>query len=216
MKPFSLMILALSVPLLLCSTARAEHSGPYIGAFFGGNELLTAKNSDSAGNSGLVFKPSMLGSAVAGWDFEPGNVVGEGRIELEYAHRSNPLDKVKFSEWNAPAGGHVTADSLLINFIGIARDNSRWSPYLGVGVGAARINVDNLTVSGQPMGNGTDVVFAYQALTGMDVAVSDHLSLDLGYRFFGTTGATFTESAGLKSKMEYLNHSVVLGLRVGF
>lgn len=216
MKQFICMLIALSLPLLLCSTVRAAHSGPYVGAFIGGNALMDAKSSDSAGDFGLTFKPAMLGSAVFGWDFEPGNPDGEGRIELEYAHRSNPLDKVKFSGWNAGGGGNVVADSLLVSFIGILRDSSRWSPYLGAGAGAARVKAASLTVSGQPLGDGSDIVFAYQIQAGVDATVSDYLSVDLGYRFFGTTGSDYTESNGLKSRMEYFSHSIVLGLRVGF
>lgn len=216
MKQFVCMVIILTLPLLFCCTARAAHSGPYVGAFIGGNAVMDAKSTDSAGDFGLTYKPAMLGSAVFGWDYEPGNPYGEGRIELEYAHRSNPLDKVKFSGWNATGGGDVAADSLLLNFIGISRDSSRWSPYLGAGAGAARIRAANLTASGQPMGDGSDIVFAYQVQTGVDLMVSDHLSFDLGYRFFGTTGSRFTETNGLKSRMEYFSHSVVLGVRVGF
>lgn len=216
MKQFTCMVITLCLPLLLCSTVRADHSGPYVGAFIGGNALLDAKSSDSVGDFGLTYKPAMLGSAVFGWDYEPGNPYGEGRVELEYAHRSNPLDKVKFSGWDTAGGGDVIADSLLLSFVGISRDSRRWSPYFGAGAGAARVRAANLTVTGQPMGDGSDIVFAYQVQTGVDLMVSDHLSFDLGYRFFGTTGSNFTESNGLKSRMEYFSHSVVLGLRVGF
>jgi opacity protein-like surface antigen len=216
MKRTCQTIIALCLPLLLCSHVRAEHSGPYVGAFFGGSALMNAKSTDTKGDSGLTFKPAMLGSAVIGWDLEPGNPAGEGRIELEYSRSSNPLDKVKFSPWTAKGGGKVTSDSLLLSCIGVARDSSSWSPYFGVGAGAARIKAANLTVTGQPLVNGSDVVFAFQVQTGVDVAVSDHLSFDLGYRFFGSAAPRFSESKGLKSSMDYLSHSAVLGLRVGF
>lgn len=216
MNQIFLTIIALWLPLLLCNQVQAMHAGPYVGAFFGGNALLTAQGSDAKGDFGLTFKPAIMGSAVVGWDFEPGNPVGEGRIELEYSRRSNPLDKVKFSEWSTKGGGNVVSDALLLNCIGVSRDSSRWSPYFGVGIGAARIKVDDLTVTGAPLGTGSDNVFAYQILTGFDVALSDHLSFDLGYRFFGSASPRFTESNDLKGRMGYLNHSVVLGLRVGF
>jgi opacity protein-like surface antigen len=216
MKQIFLTIIAFCLPLLFCSQVLAGHSGPYIGAFFGGNALVDAKSTDIKGDSGLVFKPAIVGIAVVGWDLEPGSPAGEGRVELEYSHRSNPLDKVKFSEWSAKGGGDVTADTLLLSCIGVERDSSGWSPYFGLGAGAARIKVANLTVSGQPMGNGSDVVFAYQVQAGVDFAVSDNFSFDLGYRLFGTSSPGFTESSGLKSKMDYLSHSAVLGLRVGF
>src|SRR3974390_952367 len=84
MKQISLIILALCLPLLLCAPARAAHSGPYAGVFLGGNALMPATCNDSKGEFDLRFNPGLLGSAVVGWDFEPDNPAGEGRIELEY------------------------------------------------------------------------------------------------------------------------------------
>lgn len=218
MKQISRMILTLCLSLLLCGPARAElHSGPYVGAFLGGNALVSAKASDSEGDFSLRFDPGLMGSAVLGWDFEPGNPAGEGRIELEYSHRSNRLDKAKFSEGSVPAGGNVTADSLLINFYGVFHDPDRsWSPYVGAGLGAVRVETSDLTVTGKSFSNDSALAFAYQVGTGIDYTVSDHLSLDLGYRFFGSTRPKFGEVDGPAFRMDYYNHSVVFGLRVGF
>jgi len=216
MKRTCQMIIALCLPLVLCAPVRAQHSGPYVGAFLGGNALLNADASDDRGSFVLTFDPALLGSAVCGWDFEPGNPVGEGRIELEYSRRSNPLDRVKFVEGSFTGGGDVTADSLLINFFGVFHDKGRWSPYIGAGIGAARIEASDLKVTGQPMANGSAVVLAYQLGAGLDFALTGTLSLDLGYRFFGSTRPKFTEANGDTFEMDYFNHSAVLGLRVGF
>lgn len=216
MKRISVTILALCVPLLFCMPAQAQHSGPYVGAFFGGNALMKAKSTGTGGDSALEFKPALTGSAVVGWDLEPGNALGEGRLELEYSRRSNSLDKVNFSGWSATGGGKMTADSLLFNCIGVFRDDTIWSPYLGLGLGAAQLKADNLTVTGAPFSNDSTVVFAYQVLAGFDIALSKHFSLDLGYRYFSTARPTFTEADGHKLTMDYVNHSATLGLRAGF
>lgn len=216
MKPSCQLIIALCLPLLLCGQVRAEHSGPYIGAFLGGNAPMNAKASDDLGDFALKFKPALSESAVLGWDFEPGNPLGEGRVEVEYSRRSNQLNQVKFAEGSFEGGGKVTADILLLNLIGVFHDGSRWSPYAGVGVGAGRIVASDLTVSGHPMSNDSAVVFAYQLAGGIDIALTDHLNLDLGYRFFGAARPKFTEANGQTFKMDYLSHSAVLGLRVGF
>lgn len=216
MKRTCQMIIALCLPLLLCGPVQAEHSGPYVGAFLGGNALMTAKGSDDLGNFSLEFNPAPQGSVVFGWDFEHGNPVGEGRVELEYTRRSNPLDQVKFVEGSVTGSGNVTADSLLINFFGVYRDNSRWSPYVGAGIGVARIEASDLQVTGQPLSNDSAVVGAYQLGTGLDFALTDRLSLDLGYRFFGCIRPKFTEANGQKLGMDYYSHSVILGLRWGF
>jgi len=210
------MIIALSLSLLFCGQAWAEHKGPYVGAFVGGNALMTAESTDNQGNFSLKFKPALLGSAVVGWDFEPGNIVGEGRIELEYSRRSNTLDQVKFAEGSFSGGGSVKADSLLINFWGVFHDGKFWAPYAGVGIGAARMEASSLQVTGEPLGSGTTTVLAYQLGTGIDFTLNKYLSLDLGYRFFGSTKPKFTEANGQKFSMDYYSHNVMLGLRVGF
>lgn len=211
-----ILIALCCLPLLFCGQAKAQHSGPYVGAFFGGNALISAKSTDSLGNFGLTYKPGLQESAVIGWDFEPGNPVGEGRIELEYTHRSNQLDRVKFTDGTFTGGGKVTADSLLVNFFGVFHDKRSWSPYVGVGLGAARMEASDLIVTGEPLASGTNVVFAYQFGTGIDYALTKHWSIDLGYRFFGSLRPEFTESNGKKFKMDYYSHNAVLGLRFGF
>jgi opacity protein-like surface antigen len=217
MKQTYRMILALCLPLLLCGQAWAAHSGPYAGVFLGANSLMTATCNDSLGEFDLRFNPGLLGSAVVGWDFEPGNPAGEGRIELEYSHRINRLDQARFADGVAPAGGNLTADSMLVNFYGVFHGEGRsWSPYAGAGLGAARIETSDLTVTGGPLSSDSALVFAYQLGLGIDYALTNRLSLDLGYRFFSSTRPKFSEFNGPAFKMDYLNHSVVLGLRVGF
>ncbi len=216
MKQICRIIIALCLPLLLCSPAIAQHAGPYVGAFVGGDVLMDAKSSDTLGDFGFEFDPALLGSAVIGWDLEPGNPVGNGRIELEYTRRNNRLDKVKFVEGSFTGGGNVTTDSLLVNFFGVLHDNGRWSPYAGAGFGAARIEASGLKVAGQPMGSGSNIVFGYQLGAGVDYALTDNLNLDLGYRFFSSIRPRFTEANGHTFTMDYLSHNAVLGLRVGF
>ncbi|MDD2308454.1 MAG: outer membrane beta-barrel protein [Desulfuromonadaceae bacterium] len=216
MKRACQTIIALCLPLLFCSPAMAQHSGPYVGASLGVNALMNAKTSDNLGDFNLTFNPALQGSAVIGWDFEPGNPAGEGRVELEYSRRSNQLDQVKFVEGSFNGGGSVTADGLLLNFFGVFHGGNRLSPYAGFGIGAARIKTSDLNVNGYPLSNDSAVVFAYQLGGGVDFALTDHLNLDLGYRFFSSIRPKFNEVNGHTFEMDYINHSAVLGLRVGF
>lgn len=216
MKRTCRTIIALCLPLLLCGQVQAQHSGPYIGTLLGGNALMNAKASGDQGDFSLTFDPALQWSTVLGWDFEPGNPVGEGRVELEYTRRGNRLDQTKFANGSFKGSGDVTADSLLLNFFAVFHDGSRFSPYAGLGIGAARIEASGLQVAGFPMGSGSSNVFAYQVGAGVDIALTDHLALDLGYRFFSSTRPVFTEVNGDNIEMDYTSHSAVLGLRLGF
>lgn len=216
MNKFSLSIAVLGFLLIFSVPTRAQHSGPYIGAFLGGSALMNSKSSDNLGDSRLSYKPALMEGTMVGWDLEPGNALGEGRLELEYSRRSNSLDKATYNTGSVPGGGKMTADSLLFNCIGVFRDDTIWSPYLGLGLGAARLKADNLTVTGKLLSNDSAVVFAYQVQTGFDIELSKYFSLDLGYRYFSTARPTFVEASGRKFTMDYVSHNVVLGLRVGF
>ena len=216
MKHVVSIVILVTVLLFSSAPVKAERSGLYGGLLVGGNALNGAKGSDDLGDFGLTFTPAVQGGIVLGWTFEPGNPVGEGRMELEYSHRGNPLDQVKYVEGSVNGGGSVTADSLLVNCFGTSGDAGRFSPYIGLGAGVARVEASGLTVSGQPMGSGSSLVFAYQVGAGFDVALSDRLSLDVGYRFFGTVRPQFTEVNGRPFTMDYYSHSAVVGMRVGF
>ncbi|MHB8122121.1 MAG: outer membrane protein [Desulfuromonadaceae bacterium] len=78
------------------------------------------------------------------------------------------------------------------------------------------IEASGLQVAGFPMGNGSDVVFAYQLGIRIDVALTNYLNLDLGYRFFSSTRPAFTAVNGNTFDMDYTGHSAVIGLRFGF
>jgi len=211
-------VIILGLLFSLAGQARAQHSGLYLGALGGGNILMSAEGSDPQGSFELNFKPGVQGSGVVGWDFVPGKAdQGEGRVELEYTWRSNKLDEAKFAEGSVTGGGELTVQSLLVNFFGVFHGTSRWAPYLGAGLGAAKIKASDLQVAGQPLSSDSAYVFAYQAGAGIDYALAKNLNLDLGYRFFGTTRPHLTEvNNGLKFGMDYFSHSVVVGVRVGF
>jgi opacity protein-like surface antigen len=216
MKPIRRIFTALTITLLFCTSAFADHTGLYLGLYGGANLLQTAESSDAKGTFNLEFDPAFQGSAVLGWDLEVENFLGEGRFELEYARRSNTLDTVKFQNGKFVGTGDMTAESLLLNTWGVHRNPSPWTPYIGAGIGVARLTAEDLRVTGQPLADNDDLVFAYQVGTGFDLALGQALSLDFGYRFFATIPPKFTEAGGEKFESEYVSHSAVLGLRLGF
>ncbi len=216
MKNNVLILIGLVILLGSAGTALAQHSGPYVGGFAGGNMLSFSRGNDSAGKFTFEFDPALQWGGVLGWDLVPGSRLGEGRLEVEYAHRSNQLNKVSFKDGSITASGKVIADSIMLNAYALSRDRRAWSPYAGLGFGAARIEASDFKVSGNPMASGTSTVFAYQAAVGVDYALTENFSLDLGYRFMGTIPPEFTEVNGLKLKMDYYSHSAMLGFRFGF
>jgi opacity protein-like surface antigen len=210
------LLLCLFFFFALSSSLWAQSPGPYLGVFVGGQFLAPAESEDSLGRFNLEYQPAPSGSVVLGWELEPGSNIGEGRVELEYTRRSNRLDQAEFSDGKVTADGDLTADSLLVNAFGVYRSKSVWTPYLGAGLGIARITATDLTVTGQPLTDDDALVFAYQFGVGTDIAITDSLTLDLGYRLFSTTKAKLKEAGGEEFKTEYLSHSAMVGLRLSF
>jgi len=216
MRRLNRIIITLCLPVLLGTPAWAWHSGPYAGISLGGNALMTSTCNDNLGEFDLRFNPGLSGSVMAGWDLEPGSSDGEGHFELEYSHRINQLNKARFSEGAVPAGGTLSADSLLFNFYGVLHSEyRRWSPYAGAGFGAVRIDTTNLTVTSVPLSSDSALAFAYQLGLGIDYALTERFNLDLGYRLFGSSRPGFHEINGPNFRMDYLDQSIVLGIKIG-
>ncbi len=67
-------------------------------------------------------------------------------------------------------------------------NNSRFTPYIGggVGVSAAILDVDNIELNNTYLtGTESDAVFAYQGFAGLRYKINDNMGLSIEYRFFG-------------------------------
>jgi opacity protein-like surface antigen len=84
-------------------------------------------------------------------------------------------------------------------------------PYLTAGVGAARVQFEDVRDARYNVWSEHDSVFAYQVGAGVSVPLGNHVALDARYRYFST--AEFTLDNGNQSRLS--SNSVSLGLRVG-
>ena len=103
-----------------------------------------------------------------------------------------------------------------VNSFAEYRDTDPWRPYVGFGLGYAVVDLAHATISGTPLTDDSDGVFAYQFGAGVGLALGDHLTIDLGYRFFGTTHLKFKEADGSTMKTKYASHAALMGLRLTF
>jgi len=79
---------------------------------------------------------------------------------------------------------------LLVNARFQLPNRSRFTPYIGAGVGgaAASINSDSITVGGTRMTGGeSTMVFAYQAFGGVRYKINERMGICLAYHYFATT-----------------------------
>lgn len=105
--------------------------------------------------------------------------------------------------WTAMAGLYYGIDT-----------GSAVTPYLGGGVGAARVSL-----SGVAGGGGIDdfdVVFAWQAAAGVDLRASEAITLSLECRYMSADGLRMRDAAGGRVATDFRSGSAVAGMRFNF
>ncbi|HZH28085.1 MAG TPA: outer membrane beta-barrel protein [Azospirillaceae bacterium] len=210
-------LLATCAVALLSTAAQAQvQQGFYIGGATGLNLLQ-----DIDGELGIVGSPqrldldldSRLGWALVG---QVGYALGNGmRFEVEPGFRHNSVE-----------GGRVRTYSLMANALYDFNTGTAFTPYVGVGVGVARVGLDVSGAAGATRGeiDGPDNAFAYQGILGVGYALTRNLTLDLSYRYFGTAGTDHEGDAvvgGTRVGLDYdtdrlHNHTLMVGVRYAF
>lgn len=215
-RPVKLLIFLLFVFFPLSATAAGE--GLYLSAGFGGNYVQETENDNSSGSFNIALDYGYAASLALGYDL--GNEhpdLGRGRVDIEFGYRSNELDEVEFLEGKSPGDGDLNVMSVMLTTYGEPEDRSEaWTPYICLGIGAAEITLDNATVADSPLVDDSDWVLAGQVGLGSGYAISDHLTLDLGYRFFVTSPPEFKDAEGQNFDSEYYSHLLQAGIRMSF
>ena len=117
---------------------------------------------------------------------------GGFRLEGELSYHDNEFD---------PASQEINATAAMINGYYDFNRGGRFEPYLGAGVGYADYDLDF----------DNQGAFAWQALAGVAIGLTDRLDLDLGYRYFNIPEADFS---GVDVTLE--EHSIMAGIRWQF
>lgn len=153
-----------------------------------------------------------------GWLIETafGYAHGSGlRGELALGYRSNDLDKIKVNGlgsaplsgdlWAATAMANVHYDFFLDRYGVDSLFWSRFTPYIGAGIGGAFIELDG------DLGDEDDLSLAFQGIAGSSYAFTERLEGTLSYRYFSTIDSEFD---GVD--VDYDAHNVLAGIRFRF
>ncbi len=124
------------------------------------------------------------------------------------------MDKVKVLGVEGGVSGDVSNLAFLFNGYFDIKNPSIVTPYLSGGIGVARVDLSKITVTG--IGDYTtksydDTVFAYQVGAGVGIALTEKVTLDLKYRYFGTSDPKIDDTNVTNS-----SHNILLGLRYIF
>ena len=89
-----------------------------------------------------------------------------------------------------------------------------WKPYVGGGIGFAVHDINSRAPFGSH-GSATDATFAWQLGAGVGIDVTDHLTLDIGYRFTDL-GRPEGPGATRSNIDDFQSHEFRVGLRYDF
>ena len=188
------------------ATAMAGDNGYYVGAGVG-----VVKPSDtnvSGTNSGKInLDSSFIGSVSLGY-----NYTSPWRGEIELSRRGGNVDSVSGSA----GSGDVLATAIMANAIYDFDAMGLVTPYVGAGLGFAKIKLDNASPFGATSYKDSDNAFAYQGIVGASYKIKDNLDFFADYRYLGTRGLDVTSSAGNRGSFDYASHAVMAGLRFSF
>lgn len=202
---FGSFLLPLALAMLAVpGVVLADSDGWYVTGKAGASRLVKSDVSGSATSGDASFDDGPVGLVGLGYGFGP------FRAEGELGYRENDLKS--FSGGAGAASGEVRTWSMMANGFYDFNVGGSVTPYVGAGVGVARVDLDGISQGGTALADDRDDVFAFQAMAGLRVPLSDRLSADLGYRFFTTQNPDFTSTGGTGFSGRYRSHAVTVGL----
>jgi opacity protein-like surface antigen len=223
----SLLVIAALVALAMPAICNATppRPGPYVSGFAGvsvpqDTDATTTEyfNNDAVFNERVGFDPGVYAGGTAGFDF------GFLRLEGEISYRDSEINSVTDQSSGfrySGVDGNLGALAVMANAFFDMHNATPITPYWGGGIGFAAMHVsDTHAFDGQSVQHlypeDDDTVFAYQVGAGLEIALNPMVSLDVGYRYFGTSKPTFESGSLSTTNLKMESHNALVGVRVKF
>ncbi len=155
---------------------------------------------------------------VLGGSFAYGVKADAVRTELELnLHQKAEKKHAATGEDDGSWKSSLENNSIMLNAYYDIETGTKFTPYVGAGVGLARLKAKIKQDDGSVSKSGTN--FAWQVGAGVAYAVTDDLSVDLGYRYTDSGDVTkkgVSEDGAWKTKFDSSAHEILLGARYSF
>src|SRR3546814_19731316 len=116
-------------------------------------------------------------------------------VEGEVTYRENDFDEIDLLVSSLDAGGDVSSLAFMGNiWVNLEFGDSGFAPYIGGGIGAMRIETNDVSVIGFDLSDEIDTVGAGQLCAGLASRITAHFTFSFDSRF-------------LFSKDPHLDHS---------
>lgn len=153
-----------------------------------------------------------------GWGISgySGYAYGNGlRTEGELTYRHASADTITGTNAGT-AGGGLHNLALMANALYDIDTGTRFTPYIGAGVGVSRVGPDNLrTINGGELDD-NKMAFAYQGIAGFALALEGNWFFTADYRYFATPDVKVKSNGSDKGEIENSSHNLMMGIRYNF
>jgi opacity protein-like surface antigen len=203
--------LLLFLPPAVATAAEGLYMSGHLGASWLSDADFDGSNPAIRLRSEVEFDPGVHLGAAIGYDF------GRFRFEGEFGYRSNEFKEMKDIELNGLPLGNLDADGDLDAFLFMVNGfydfdtGTKFTPYLGGGIGFASLEINDISIAGIINGDEDDSVFAYQLAGGVGYEITEQIVVDLSYRFVATADPDFGTI-----ESEYHSHTLMAGIRFFF
>lgn len=212
-------LLGAALAVGFAGTAQAQSgSGIYTGLMGGYNILQDGDTSGGTINGSANYDGGFGVLGAVGYDYGRFNW-GNLRTEIELGYRRNGADSVSGSASGVGTGsasGDASAISLMLNGLWDMPVNFPVRPYIGAGIGGARVDFDNIKTSTGTFLKDSDYQFAYQGIAGLGWEITNNWRANLDYRYFATLDPGVKHGSGTGVDTEYQNHTIMLGFAYKF
>lgn len=217
----SKMFLACFLILSFISPALAydDNFKPYVGVTLGTALTSVNKLSDSSGSLDTDFEPGYMVGLTTGVAFKTDAVsnIDRVRAEAEIGYRSNHLKSMKNAQGQSvDMSGDVSVTNFMFNIylesISLISRDIPINIFLTAGAGVAIASISSISYQGATLVNSaSDTQFAYQGGLGVGYELSKNITVDVAYKYMGTTTLKFE---GVEA--DYGSHNIILGARYSF
>lgn len=182
-----------------------------------------------SGGIGAGYAPDgTLSGAGAEVDFDLGRPIGimalglEGRgrwrFELDFGYRYNDAEVLTFRDGAADLApdseSRIEASSLALGAIRDFDLGRGFRPYLGAGLGAARVDYEiSQFITGIPVLDDADTVLAWHVVAGFGLPLTSALDLLIDYRYWRASDIDLEGAEGTAIGTDHEVHSALASLR---
>jgi OOP family OmpA-OmpF porin len=218
-----LLSLLLSCAVAFPASSEVGYLEYSAGASFVPNQNLTGSSPTSSGLAGSIRPEAgyVVGAAVGFNVFELGDAGLRAEIAIDY--RQSDVDGMNAVGEATSAKGEIGLLTTMVNgYVDYDLDDLGVPivPFLGIGIGYGRIEVDAQNTNSVLRINDQASVFAWNVMTGATIPYTKTIDFEVAYRYVATEDpeldARVSGIGPTRFDSEYDAHELTLGMRIKF